>query len=1143
VTRANPHPTAEQIAAADPTRSAWVGANAGSGKTRVLTQRVARLLLAGADPGQILCLTFTKAAAAEMQNRLFDMLGDWAMASDARLGQTLAAIEGATEPLADAARLAAARRLFARALETPGGLKIQTIHAFCEALLRRFPLEAGISPGFTVIDEHQRALILNEIRGELADAAETGVDTAFDGVADRLNEDDLDGLAQGVLANREHFASGDIEGHLRSLFGEVAALDTDKLAEMALAELDWPRLRTHAEQLAAHGGKTDRETAQAIAEAISWEERRPWAAAEALARGFLTQKREPRSRNGFPSKAVLEIDPAAGAVTDRLIAWAVWYRDRENAREMAARARALHHFAKALLARYTRRKARAALVDFDDLITIARRLLTRSDLRAWVLYRLDAGIDHLLVDEAQDTSPAQWSVIEAITEEFHTGAGARTASRTIFAVGDEKQSIYSFQGAAPEAFDTMRVRFAERLDAIGSALARPNLITSFRSAPEILGFVDVVFASEMAGALDNSSDPVCHLAFRKHDAARIDLWTPLEPADKPVRRNWWDPVDAPTPDDPKLRLATMLADEIARMIAEERLPPREGAPGRSITPGDILILVRRRDALAKSLIRALKARDLPVAGADRLTLADELSVKDLLAVAKVALMPSDDLTLAAALRSPLCGLGEDQLFALAHGREGTLWQALMAAESAHPGPAGMLRDMAARADYLRPYAFLEHLLIAHDGRRSLLARLGSEAEDPIDELLAQAMAFERAEIPTLDRFIHWIESAEITVKREMDRGAGEIRLMTVHGAKGLEAPVVILPDTFAAPSAGRRGPQLVPAGESEDAPMLWLAGKQADDTIAARARARADSREAAEHRRLLYVALTRAEDWLILCGALPRNGPPEGAWYTALKAGMARCGGRELPGPVPAIARWRHEPAEPPDAPVPDKATPPAAGKRPAPPDWLSPAPREPRPVRTAPSHLVAETAGSGAGRGRAAALAHGSAVHTLLERLADIAPADRRAVAERVLDRAFPELSPESRAAATAETLEVFAQPFAEWMFGPGSLGEAPLALSLEDGAGGAARMLGRIDRLVIASDHLVLIDFKTDASPPETPEAVPPAYLAQLAAYTEALGAAAPGRPVTAHLLWTRGPYLMEIAPALLACASAAARESGQG
>ncbi len=1114
-------PTTAQIEAADPEIWAWVGANAGSGKTRVLAQRVARLLLGGAEPERILCLTYTKAAAAEMQTRLFAMLGGWAMADDDWLGRELAAIQGHDAPVADGVVLLEARRLFARALETPGGLKIQTIHAFCDALLRRFPLEAGVSPRFEVIDERQSALMIDAIRTEMALGAEAGGSEAFDRVVGRLNEGALDDLIASVLAVRGGFPGRDMDARLEAHFDAAVRAGAEQAARRALEGVSWDQLAVFASWL-NDGGVNDRRAADAITRGKALCMADPVGAATVLASGFTTQSGEPRSRKGFPTKPVLALHPEAETLTDLMIGWSMEALAALKGAAAVERARDLGLFATELLSRYAQAKRARALLDFDDLVSRAAELLTRSDMAAWALYRLDQGIDHILVDEAQDTAPGQWAVIRAIAREFQAGAGAREGNRTLFVVGDVKQSIYSFQGAEPAAFGANRDHFAEWSSDMGGRMAQPDLITSFRSAPGILAYVDAVFSGSAGAALTAPGGTVEHHADRARDASRIDLWPLAETDLKEDPPPWWTPVDLAPPGHAKQRLARTLAGEIARMTRDERLPAREGVPGRRVRAGDILVLVQHRDALAEGLIRALKAEGLSVAGADRLTLTGELAVKDLMALVKVAVTPSDDLSLAALLRSPLCGVSEETLFELAHGRIGSLLQAVTAPESPCPEVGDMLRDMAGQADFLRPYEFLERALIRHDGRRRLLARLGHEAEDPVDELLVQALVYESREAPTLAGFVAWIEAGDIQVKREMEQGSGEIRVMTVHGAKGLEAPVVILPDTLYRGGRGSR-PALFPAAGDEDAPplMLWGRAKALDDEVTARARAAADRRDADERWRLLYVALTRAEDWLILCGA----GSKPDHWYAALAEGMDRMGldspvgGPEgLAGP---IRRVEHQPMHV-SGPAQEDVLEDAAAQV-ARPEWLVAAPREERAQRMSPATIFPHGEAGGAGRGRDVSLQRGAAVHLLLERLPEASEPDRAALGRRLLDESFPELDVSVGGEAIEEALAVLSALFAAEIFGANALVEVSVALDLPDVS--PALRLGRIDRLVVTRDRALVVDFKTDARPPSDSGAVPRAYLAQLACYHEAVSAIYPQHSVAAAILWTAVPNLMPL------------------
>lgn len=1118
-------PAPEQIEATDPRSSNWVGANAGSGKTHVLTQRVARLLLEGAEPQKILCLTYTRAAAAEMQSRLFRTLGAWAMAPEDKLALTLADLSGATEPVRDPAQLVDARRLFARALETPGGLKIQTIHAFCTEVLRRFPLEAGVSPRFEIADDRRSLTMMAEIRAQLAESAED----AFDGVARLISESGIDGLADAILRSRDSFG-GDLEACIEAHFGGAGSRTSEEIAAAALNRLDRAEMKLLQATLDAHGGKVAKNCAAAIADWLADHERDPLESCDSMAGVLLTKTGTPRK---LETKGLIAAAPDILEKINYLQDWAAEIRRDFAAARITARVRALHGFADSLLQRHENAKALAALLDYDDLVRRTARLVSDGTMREWVLWKLDQGLDHILVDEAQDTSPAQWEVIAAIAEEFFAGHGARPEGRSIFVVGDEKQSIYSFQGAEPAAFGRMRQHFAERVEAMGAPLGQPNLLTSYRSAPAILEFADAVFAGDAGEGLTISGEPIRHVAHREGAHGRVDLWPVIEAEEKPQEVPWFEPVDAVPASDTKERLAVAVADQIGGMIGREWLgarPPARAA--RPVRAGDILVLVAKRDRLASGIIRELKKRNVAVAGADRMKLTAEIAVQDLLALAKVAVQPGDDLSLAALLKSPLCGLGEDELAALAIGRAGTLWQAVQGSEK-HKQAAVFLADMAGQADFLRPYEFLERALIRHDGRRLLAARLGPEAEDAIDELLAQALAYEASEPPSLTGFIAWIEAAEIEVRREMEGGADMVRVMTIHGAKGLEAPVVILPDTISGGRAGR-GPLLLPVPARDNAPalMLWLGSKDDDDALAAAARAEAEARDMAERKRLLYVALTRAEDWLILCGAGLRNNP-KNTWYEMLEAGMAALADvKALPAPTGEGEMLRFETGP---EPLSDEADFKAIAEPPPEklPSWLAAAPIEARRQRFSPSALGAPPAEGGAGIGRETALAIGMAVHLLLEHLPDQRPEDHETLAAKLLAHELPGLDLAHRQDAWREAAHVMAMPEAELIFGADSLAEAAATMAGPDGQ----RMIGRIDRLVIGEDRILIVDFKTDRAPPETPEQVSEGYLAQLGAYQEALAAAFPDRRVEAALLWTARRELMRIDSSLIARAYQAA------
>ncbi|MEY4982955.1 MAG: double-strand break repair helicase AddA [Pseudomonadota bacterium] len=1091
-----------QVEAALPTASTWLSANAGSGKTRVLTDRVARLLLGGVEPQHILCLTYTKAAASEMQNRLFRRLGEWAMKPDALLRAALAELgEGAG---LDPDLLARARRLFARAIETPGGLRIQTIHSFCATLLRRFPLEAGVSPQFTELDDRAARLLREEIVQEMA---ETLHPTLMADVAAAWTGEDFATLMEQVAGQRHAFARGLDEAACRALFGLKPSDDVQSLLASVFLGDEGVWMPAVIAAMQAKGGNDGKAAAKLAAVSFAHPTIDGLCRLEGIFLGGADTKNPFIAKiDSFPTK---DTRAALGATMDRLnalMARVETARPTRLALHAAAKAATLHRFAAAFLPLYEGRKAARGWLDFDDLITRARTVLTDPAVAAWVLFRLDGGIDHILVDEAQDTSPDQWAVIESLAAEFTAGSGARDENRTLFVVGDKKQSIYSFQGADVAAFDAKHGDFRDRFRTVGRPFQSLELEYSFRSSPAVLRVVDDTFGARFPQAM---GDRVGHIAFRAAMAGRVDLWPPIPEAEADPKDDWENPVDHVTDSHHFAQLADRIADRIKGALDDGLVIPTENGD-RPAHAGDFLILVQRRSMLFHEVIRACKARGLPIAGADRLKLGAELAVRDLRALLSFLGTDEDDLSLAAALRSPLFGWSEDRLYRLARPRKGRLWQALRDAQDDHRATFEMLSDLRDKADYLRPYELIDRILTRHQGRQRLLARLGAEAEDGIDELLSQALAYERMDVPSLTGFLIWLETDEVEVKRQADSEGHRIRVMTVHGAKGLEAPVVILPD------CGDRTPQ----DRDEVIPVaghpVWKVAR--NDRPAAMAQAMADRarRVEEENLRLLYVAMTRARVWLIVCAAGKVD--KDDCWYRLAEQGMLAAGFDTLPDGTlrHAFGAW--------PAPVARVAAPPPAPI--ALPDWAArPAPAAPRAQPAlSPSSLGGAKAIAGEGLDADTAMALGTALHLLLEHLPQAAPADRPALAAALLP------DDATRPALLAEAEAILSRADLAFLFAPGTLAEVPLTAPFGDRA-----LLGTIDRLVVESDRVLAVDFKSNRTLPATVDEVPEGILRQMGAYAHMLAQVYPGRRIDTAILWTRGPVLMPLPSDIVSAALA--------
>ena len=871
--------TQRQVDAADPRTSTWLSANAGSGKTRVLTDRVARLLLEEVSPQNILCLTYTKAAAAEMQNRLFQRLGGWAMMPDGALRVELKAL--GVDRLIDAAQLAQARTLFARAIETPGGLKIQTIHSFCASVLRRFPLEAQVSPQFREMEDREAMML----RADVVDAMVEGPDTdVVRGLLTHFTGNDLANFTAEIAQHRDQFLDPFDVAALHKTLNVPKDLTVDRLATDIF---DTDLLGRFADAC-SHGATNDAKVASALRSLLQ----NPPAPHDVLAKLegiFLTGE---GAKAPFTAKIGTLPTKKTKATNEELVAEIEPLMDQiENLRPIRLgllaleRTTALYDFARVFVPAYEARKLAMGALDFDDLIRKAKALLTDPAVAQWVLFRLDGGIDHILVDEAQDTSPTQWAVIEQLTQEFATGEGARTnRDRTVFVVGDKKQSIYSFQGADPAAFDQMKAHFRDAHRAIDKPFAVTSLDHSFRSSQAILSVVDATFSGDRAAGMDEG---LSHIAFKENMPGRVDLWPVIEPEKFEDNREWFKPVDAPSATDHTVLMAQRVAEQIKHMITHETIPEEIRNSGafarRPISEGDFLILVQRRSELFAEIIRACKAANLRIAGADRLRVGAELAVKDLAALLSFLALPEDDLSLASALRSPLFGWSEQELFTLAHHRpdDAFLWKALRGSD--HAKTLAILNDLRSKSDFLRPYDLIERILTRHDGRCNLLARLGPEAEDGIDALLSQALTYESTSVPSLTGFLTWMETDDLEVKRQMETQGDRIRVMTVHGAKGLEAPIVILPE------AAKRTPvvreELLPAGDN----VIWKTPVKSSAPAVAALREEVIAKQERERMRLLYVAMTRAEKWLIV-GAAGDVGEGDASWYNIVADGMRQRG-------------------------------------------------------------------------------------------------------------------------------------------------------------------------------------------------------------------------------------------------------------
>ncbi len=1131
-----------QAQASDPAVSAWASANAGAGKTHVLAQRVVRLLLEKFRPERILCLTFTKAAAANMAERVFRQLSEWSSLDDEALAEAIAAT-GAPKPTS-AAELAFARKLFARAVETPGGLKIQTMHAFCERILHVAPFEANVAAGFSVIEESEEKTLVARAKADLL--AQARRDASLSAALERIAEDaglTFDDLLNEALRQRDKFraaAGPGAEARLKAALGldanENSATILRETLEGGLAPKRWPEIAAFM-----IGGKdTDQKRAARLSRAHeNWRAGRLEDARDEIFAVFFNKSDAAPTKRLLTDKLAKSRPDILNELNDEQARLGLM-REKQAAADAAGRSLALSLFVNAVIDRYEQLKSERQRLDFDDLIERTRELFERSSAR-WALQKLDAGIDHILVDEAQDLSAKQWEILDRISEDFFAGEGQSRRVRTFFAVGDEKQSIFSFQGAAPKLFAAMQGQFRKRAEAAERKFAPVELTLSFRSAQGVLDAVDEVFSRpEHYRGLSAQADHVrtTHEALKRNLPARVEIWDVIAPVARPEKRDWRLPLDYRDADDPPVasarRIATTIADWLAPGSGET---VQDKGTRRPVRPGDIMILVRRRDAFFEAMIRALKEAKVPVAGADRLKLAEHIAVMDLVAIGRAALLPEDDLVLATALKTPIFGLDDDDLLQIAPRRAGSLHASLRASpQERHQTAAALLDLLRQTGRDLPPFAFYARLLGPRGGRRAFLARLGPEAGDAIDEFLNLALAHERARAPSLADFLAEVEALDLEIKRDMDMSASYVRVMTVHAAKGLESKIVFLPDVCAAPNGAHDGKLFaLPAPDGEEV-LAWSPKKGDDCAAIARARAAAREADGEEYRRLLYVAMTRAEERLYICGHRGRNDFKPESWRGMIEAALIAAS-VESPAPWGGDApvwRYRDFPAPTPAAKAETEAAPPQE----PPPAWLfAPAPAEF--CRSPPLRPSSALEGAEENRQletslspqRAEALEEGRRVHLLLQFLPDLAAPLRRDAALRHLE--VQGVAP-ARARVLAErVLHILDDERLAPLFGENSVAEARVAARLEKAGGGSVDIEGAIDRLAETEEAIWLADYKTGA-----PRAEPaPAHVAQLALYRAAIALLYPGKSVRCLLIYASGPRVEEIAPQQLDAALAEA------
>lgn len=823
----------EQLAASNPAENIWVQANAGTGKTKVLVHRLLRILFRngqyamGANSG-ILCLTYTNAAAGEMRDRILKELHKWATFNDKELTELLEPVSENTVPTAKDLDLA--RKIFYTYIDNPDMLKIKTIHGFCEEVLHRFPIEAGISPTWSLVSGAAQTVLLDQAFNRMLKNSVGNVlnaqDTlnAFYKIIGFKSEYFLKDLQDLLLQQyRSFFLIEDTKEYRKYFIDNIQTiLDIKNYKNTPVTTEYLMSIITHASDLEKSSKKPVKYlqniiniTRQYIDKSIDFDKYKNL---------YLTQQNE-INKNFFKDEMFFKEASRVYNIQQYLLNKKI-FDDTV----------ALFDLARAFSDTYKAIKQENNLLDFEDLILFTQKLFEKPDVMGWVLSQLDVSLSHILVDEAQDTSPEQWNILRNLAGDFFTD-GDTENNRSIFVVGDTKQSIYGFQNADPRAFAVSRQAIANQIKQNYRTIKEVSLDQSFRSTKPILDTVDCFFGCP---------DIVNNTAFynNKHKCHRVGASGLVEIHDvfkcneTGMTKN-------------KLYV-NMLADKIEHLVKVE-----------NINPKDIMILVQKRGAFVDLLSTALKKRNVDIAGNDRIKLPEFSAIKDMLYLVRFCINNADDYSLCCVLKSPFYRLKERDIFNLCKNKKvDNLLTVFDVLRDLYPDIYEDLLDIINQSKKMAPYSFFTYVLNKNNNRDKIISALGKHVIDPLEEFLTMCLAYERTQPGTLYHFLKWFITGDSEIKRDMDISTG-VRIMTVHGSKGLDSKIVFLIDTLTFP----KPEQILNINHLHDNEKynLWL-WKTGDSALLRSIIDKNKHDAISEYYRLLYVAMTRAKDKLYIYG-------------------------------------------------------------------------------------------------------------------------------------------------------------------------------------------------------------------------------------------------------------------------------------
>lgn len=843
--------SSEQDYAANPTKNVWVQANAGTGKTSVLVQRLLRILFRTSDCGTngILCLTYTNAGAGEMRNRILSALRKWAMSSDKELQDMLQGIAFNNQPTND--DIYHAREIFFKYIDNPEILKIKTIHGFCEEILHRFPIEANISPAWTLISGAPQKVLLQNTFNKIINSPTKNdkILSAFSHIVERISERYIDELLEILSQQYKNFFQINNIIEYRAYFIETIkkllnidnAPDTDsdpkKLQKIVDTAIE---IQKNKKTPVQYLDNIITYTKQYIDNTIDFEKYKY---------AYLTKDDKPIS-NVSKQDFLIQEQNRVNNINQYKINTQI-YNDTIALFDLSAM------FAQ----EYKQTKLDNNFLDFEDLILYTKKLFSDNATMGWILSQLDISLSHILIDEAQDTSPLQWDILKMLSGDFFSDGDTAKIQRSLFVVGDTKQSIYGFQGADPTAFINSRADITKQIENNMRTIQEIPLTQSFRSTIPILNTVDKFFSNKNIISLSKFNNNA-HKCFRAQDAGVVEIHkiTSKETDNKNI-----------------LSYVSCISQKIKSIITSGKY-----------NANDIMILVQQRHPLVTPLVTELKKNNINVAGSDRIILPDFAPIQDLLNLVRWCLNPTDDYSLCCALKSPIFFVTENNIFNLCKTKNTTNFERLNSDKNAVPVTLfeilkteydtiyTQLSEIKTQATQLGPYSFFSYILNHLNIRKNFISALGTQVIDPIEEFMTICLSYERTQPGTLHHFIKWFITGGSEIKRDMDKSQG-VRIVTVHGSKGLEAPVVFLIDTTRTPQIDKT------INISQTGAPIWLWTPRAcNSEIYKKFQTDSLDTQIAEYYRLLYVAMTRARDELYIYGFTTHKNTNNISWHSQL---------------------------------------------------------------------------------------------------------------------------------------------------------------------------------------------------------------------------------------------------------------------